>query len=765
MATWQKVLLGIVGVLAVLIVGIVVFLKSIDLNHYKGRMSAVASEQLGEKVNVTGDFKFHFGSSIYVEVNQAAITPVDGKKAPILKVDHARVALSLWSFFVKTIHVQDIDIHDVLFQLSSKQGKTSTPEKSAPKEKKSSGSASFSWNVIVDQAALHNIHVKLGDLSNAQKRMDIALNTLTFHIDSKKGVFSKMDAVFNGYPIKWNGSITYRPSDKGKLLHADWDGNIAGMILALKGDIKSQTGKPLQALINQKLGKLEGTHLQFGLFSKDVLNLAKMLHVSTKGIAAFPLNVMLDVKGYDDHLALDNIVVHAGRDSLLKMDLEGSVKNLDKGSKVQLSGDVKATSTRPIAEDLAKMGIKSIPLIAPLNISFKVSDKKKKEWMTHVTFQAGKSKGKIDTEADLDHKIPHIKTSLNASLIDINDFTKTLASHGKKATKPKKGKSAPKGHSVYPAGTISLDALKELHVELKADIKRLQRGSGGLNNVKANIKIEDGVLKIKNVSIGQKILHMVGNVDSNGNKISLKMTSQNLPLGSVLTLAGMPPYLSAPMTSDINLQTKGHSVKDFARFLNGKVNLDVGSGQMDFSSLTHKFSGVFGNLLVGHGAGKAPLYCFISQNTFTDGNVHSAGSIFDSGISTLLLKGEAHLGNERLNFQMLPVRVVGSTQATIPVAISGLFIKPKVKINVQNAAAYAANLFLKGGADATSRAKQFFPKDFHVSQSNSGCRYVYSKYAEQHKGSGVAGKVSDLKKNATKKLNDTINKGLDSLLG
>jgi hypothetical protein len=91
-----KIVAGIVGVLVVLVVGVLVYASTLDVNQYKPLMQQKAQEATGRELAIRGDLKLSVGLSPAIAVDGVSFANASwGEKRPMASIERFEAQVSL----------------------------------------------------------------------------------------------------------------------------------------------------------------------------------------------------------------------------------------------------------------------------------------------------------------------------------------------------------------------------------------------------------------------------------------------------------------------------------------------------------------------------------------------------------------------------------------------------------------------------------------------------------------------------------------------
>ena len=102
------------AVLALLVAGLYVYLRSADLSVYQAQIEGLVSRQIGHELRVDGRFELQVGATTVLVAEDASLVnpdwPGDGE---LIRVGHLTFAFDTWSIFSRTFLVEELRARDI----------------------------------------------------------------------------------------------------------------------------------------------------------------------------------------------------------------------------------------------------------------------------------------------------------------------------------------------------------------------------------------------------------------------------------------------------------------------------------------------------------------------------------------------------------------------------------------------------------------------------------------------------------------------------
>jgi uncharacterized protein involved in outer membrane biogenesis len=236
---------------------------------------------------------------------------------------------------------------------------------------------------------------------------------------------------------------------------------------------------------------------------------------------------------------------------------------------------------------------------------------------------------------------------------------------------------------LLPDTPINLPKIRSADIEVKYKGERIESSSTPIDNLSADLSIENGQIRLHPLSFavgtGQialnldlnaqgPLVHLVGDADFRKVDVSRIMQSTGVFKGAG-TIGGQ-----------IKLDTTGNSLAAMLAQGNGDVKLFMAGG--DISALLVDLAGLdFGNsLLSAIGLpSRAPVRCMIIDAGLAKGDLTPRTMLVDTTEANVIGKGDVNLAQEQVNFQLTtePKHFsIGSLPA--PIDIKGALKSPSI---------------------------------------------------------------------------------------
>ena len=297
--------------------------------------------------------------------------------------------------------------------------------------------------------------------------------------------------------------------------------------------------------------------------------------------------------------------------------------------------------------------------------------------------------GSSDLEGDLevDTTKPHtvVTANMQSKLLDLKDLGGFIGAEPGDAGKGTKAAVRPANGRTLPDEPISLPKLNVADVHLKYRAARIQGRAQPLDNMRAELDIVNGDVKLHPLAFGIGRGQITSTIDlaaqGNGVRANVAIDFQRVDVDKLLSATGVARG-GGSIGGRAVLQGAGRSVADILGHGNGELKLYMGSGG-NLSALLVDLSGLqFGNALLS-ALGiptRARIQCLIADVTLQQGLATAKTLFLDTDEGRINGKGTFSFYNEALGLQVETDSKhfsIGSLPA--PINITGTFANPHVR--------------------------------------------------------------------------------------
>ena len=324
------------------------------------------------------------------------------------------------------------------------------------------------------------------------------------------------------------------------------------------------------------------------------------------------------------------------------------------------------------------------------------------------------------------------------------------------------------------AGSLPLDFLQALDLDLTLTIGELQWESERLTDVQLPLRLEAGQLSAASFAANYLEGNFTGDftLDSHLRPAKATLRAEGADI-NMAQLVG--PELTGAAALSLDLSGEGDSLKALMASLDGRSTLSLGSGQLD-SRFFSIMSASLGNVLLPlfDGSSTTAVNCAVVRVDWADGIGLSNGTVLDTANFTTTAAGHLSLRDETLDLYVDTVgKGVSLAAFAVPLRLTGPLDNPVAVPDPAGSAVTAAKIaglivFPPAGIAALIADQQV--------RSGNACTAAVEK-VDQNGGpgsffadllSGAAEVIDDAVEGAVDVLEDTgdaIDDGIDSLFG
>jgi len=302
---------------------------------------------------------------------------------------------------------------------------------------------------------------------------------------------------------------------------------------------------------------------------------------------------------------------------------------------------------------------------------------------TGMNGKVGSSDLEGDLQVDTKPQRPVLTADLQSKRVDLKDLGGFIGAEPGDTSKGTK-RAAPSNGRVLPSDPVSLPKLNVADVHLKYRATRIEGRAQPLDNMRADLDIENGAVSLAPLSFGIGKGQIVSDVklSESGQGVHAKVTIdfQRVDVDKLVAATGAGRGAGA-IGGRAVIDGTGRSMAEILAHGNGELKLYMGSGG-DLSALLVDLSGLeFGNALLSALGipNRAKVQCLITDFVLQQGLVDARTVVLDTNEARVGGKGSINLRDETLKLVLETDSKhfsIGSLPA--PVDITGTFAKPSV---------------------------------------------------------------------------------------
>ncbi|MGD9949777.1 MAG: AsmA family protein [Desulfobulbus sp.] len=559
--------------IAVVIIGAIVAVKSINFDQFKELLTTQVKKSTGRVLSINGPVEMQLGLIPRVIVNDVSLSNPPGSSRPeMVKIKRFEMEVALRPLLNKQLMVNRLilDSPDILIETEAKgpgnldfsvpgkeeQGATS-PEKS---EKGSSFSMAF------NELKIENGNFVLYDRAT-KKSEQMAIQLLSLRPNRKDSSLVNLQLLttVRGQKIDLNGTLGGIDFVlHGKPWPLQLKAVIAGLTLRADGTITDL--KAFRGLNINLTAQGEELAEVIRMAGRDIPNVPD-------SIGPFAFSAKLKDSG--KALSLDNVDLKFGKKELVEVQAKGSVKNLTGTITSELK--VQLECVNPAA--LASFAGTDIPVKGPFRLNGTVKGSDKQWTMSELNMTANKSDLKGTLQAQL-AKRPFLSGQLTSTFFDLADFTATSSTQSARSTKTKTATSKGDGR-LFSNQLLPLAALRSVDTDLKLQVATLQLDTRQLKDLNVSVSLKDGRLSLAPFRFGLAGGTFEGKVHLDGSgktpTLAVQINARQFELGKLKEKGAISGGKSDMM---VDLKSSGDSVRALMASLTGETVVSVGEGRL-----------------------------------------------------------------------------------------------------------------------------------------------------------------------------------------
>lgn len=663
----------IIAVLIILFLALTIFLLTFDLNRFRPMITQKASEALGRTVTIDDmSMKVSLIPTVAVKGVKVA-NPTDfNAKTPMAQIDEMDVTLALLPLMSGNVELKDFNLGTAVIALIQKGNKNNwtfgdaNPAAAAPKTATAPAQTSDAADLF-SRLRVDNISIK--QLSVAYTDNDKTQNVSIANASVKQLQLFSMTVIYDGKAVKLSGNL----------------GDVAGF-LAKKPDYMFNLDAQafdMNAKIAGKIGDTANLRDIVANIEIKGNNLAKTIEMAAgkvEQVPAVPFTLNTTVKGaIDGDITLNPLIVTLDN-AKAKLTADITAEDIQKDASVSAKGSF----------DLADAKLAFGFGVKPISGEFNIHANKELVTLNTVTVNANKSDIVVKGSISLKNKVPDIVAALTSQYLDIEDFIAD-----KPQTTVSNAPASQKSGPMFSSEKIDLSALKLANAKVNVSAKNIKIPDLDYIGLTMATTLQNGDLNVSSLAARTVAGNITGNARLNASSMpaaaAVNLNADDLKLN---TFKPITEHLKdSTVSANINLTTRGDSVKTFVDALNGKILIEVSEGKIVdkwFNSLPAAI-GMIKNktnpMSFSSSDQVSELVCGAINLSVKNGVITSDNQIaIETSAVNFAVSGDINLPQERLSLTMVPSMPTAGEKwqdalaLTQVVKISGPFtnLKPSV---------------------------------------------------------------------------------------
>jgi uncharacterized protein involved in outer membrane biogenesis len=165
--------------------------------------------------------------------------------------------------------------------------------------------------------------------------------------------------------------------------------------------------------------------------------------------------------------------------------------------------------------------------------------------------------------------------------------------------------------------------------------------------------------------------------------MQIQLRAKALSIAALTTAANAAAVLEGQLDADINLDSHGDNIAEFAGNAAGAVELLIGSGRAKLRTAETLTGGVhaLGDLFTSTDSDWVKVNCGVAAFELRNGTARASALMLDTQRTTVTGKGSINLRNERLALLMKPHPKSATLNLSVPVRLVGTLAAPAFELD------------------------------------------------------------------------------------
>jgi hypothetical protein len=400
------------------------------------------------------------------------------------------------------------------------------------------------------------------------------------------------------------------------------------------------------------------------LSSKKV-DLTELLTSDNKQLAAIrllsylePVKMKLKLIGHTERLAVEDLDFNGGTEQLVKIRLNGIIKDLQNLEGMDLSFVLKGDD----AAKLKKVTGRPMPIKGPFIVSGQVVNLSAKAYkFSDLKVVLGENNFKGSVDLNLAGKRPLVVAALSSQKLDLRPILQRGDESSHRADR--KVKLGKKKEKVFPSDPLPLGALKVINGNFKMRAGQILLPRVAFDDFTAEIILKDGHLMVNPIKSligdgsvkGRFDLHPQGEIAA----LEMEMKVDKLALGPMMRELGVEKTLEGTLDAKLNVNATGGSIAELMAGLRGDTIMVMGEGRIDNKYIEFLGADLSSSIFrlinpFKHKTNYTEVNCFVSRFDIKDGLANCTALVLDTKQTTIIGDGEIDFKSERLNISFKP---------------------------------------------------------------------------------------------------------------
>ncbi|HSD50682.1 MAG TPA: AsmA family protein, partial [Candidatus Methylomirabilis sp.] len=486
---WKTILIASAGVILLVIVAVVVALRSMDFNKYKGLIAEQAKTATGRELKIGGNLNLEIGFSPAVVVEDVAFANAPwGSRADMLKVRRFEMEVALIPLIFRDIQVKRLILvqPDILLETDARgKGNWSLGDAAATPPPAKPGESKAGLPAI----AVEKVRIEKGTLTYRDGRTKRATVLAIDRLDLKaKSLTSPLDIDLAG---AYGGKAFTLAGTVGPLGELQTPSRPYPVKLSMKAggatvEVDGTIAKPMEAA---------GLDLKVKAKGEELAEVAKLADKSIPALG--PFSLAAQVAGSTESLSLSGIDASIGKPEQVLVKATGAVKDALNARGITVAVAVESKDLKPAAK---AFGVE-MPPVPPLSAAVRVRDAQGVYAFEDLKATLGKSNVAGSGALAIGGPRPKIRTQLASTLLDLSELVPEGKAAQPAAARSQKAQTPSQDKRVFPADPLPLSGLRAADADLDLKVDRMVLPNKlSVEALVARVMLSNGRLEIQPVS-------------------------------------------------------------------------------------------------------------------------------------------------------------------------------------------------------------------------------------------------------------------------
>lgn len=368
----------------------------------------------------------------------------------------------------------------------------------------------------------------------------------------------------------------------------------------------------------------------------------------------------------------------------LSAQIKGTVDQPQAGMDVNAYVDVRVSDSAV----LDRLAGTELPNLDGLTLRMAVAGAGARYNLSAIDARVGPSDLGGAVSIDLAGARPRVSGKIASKVLNLDDLLALDAPQADAAEPIDIPTSKPQGEAakLFSTAPLALGGLGAVDADLDIRAARIQALNLTADSMSATLKLDGGKLRLKPFAVTVEDGQIGGelSLDASQEKPALAFNGHVIELdaGRVLAALGRGSMLQLPLTGKLDVTSRGGSVHELVRHMNGHARLAAEGGRFDDSAVRNLTTGVGQILPWAKHADGAVLSCVVADWPIENGVALAKTVIADTPGFTVAVTGNIDLGGELFHLTVIPTAKSTSLASfAVPVRLKGALSQPYVDLD------------------------------------------------------------------------------------